>query len=408
MKFEEAVNYLYSLINYEYKPGYVNFLEPFLKFLDLMGNPHKKVQNPILVVGTKGKGSTSALITAALSDFKTGLYTSPHLVDVRERITVNFKKIPKTRFSRYVEILKPNVRKRGIRTYFELLTTMAFMYFSEEKTQFNVFEAGLGGRLDATNVLDQKITVITPIDLDHTSILGDTVEKIAREKAAVIKNSNPVVTLQYNESALKVIESRCKQTDAPLIVVEKPRIFKTGEEGTEVIIDGKRIYSPLAGKFQASNMALAYHTLKVLGFDNVDFSEVKLRGRFDIKHIEGSKVIVDVAHNEISLRTFFDSYFAIFKDKPYTIFGVSRDKNIGSMIEIIRENSRSVVLTGSSVPRTIDPETLLEIARRHKLNVSGVFNSPCQALQYLLDNHINITIVVIGSFYVAGDLYKCI
>ncbi len=408
MNFEEAVNYLYSLINYEYKPGYVSSLEPFREFLSLVGNPHSRVKNPILVVGTKGKGSTAALIISALADFKTGLYTSPHLVDIRERIRINFEKIPEDTFAKYVEILKPYVRKRGVRTYFELLTTMAFMYFADEQTTFNVFEAGLGGRLDATNVLDQKITVITPIDLDHTNILGDTIEKIAAEKAAVIKNSNPVVTLQYHENALRVIEEFAERAGAPLIVVKRPERFKTDENGTELVIDGKNIHSPLVGRFQASNMTLAYFALKTLGFENVDFSRVELKGRFDIKKVGSNKVIIDVAHNKISLREFFDSYFDIFSVKPHVIFGVSRDKDIDSMLEIIRKNAESIILTGSSVPRTLEPESLFKIAKKHNLNVSGMFNSPCQALQYLFDNYINIIIVVLGSFYVAGDVYRCI
>ncbi len=410
MNFEEAVNYLFSLINYEYKSGYVSSLSPFKEFLDSIGNPQLTVENPVLVVGTKGKGSTSALITSALisNGLKTGLYTSPHLVDIRERITINFSKIPEHRFTKYVEILKPHVSGKGVRTYFEILTTIAFKYFSDENTEFNIFEAGLGGRLDATNVLNQKATVITPIDLDHTNILGNTIEKIAAEKAAVIKNPNPVITLQYHDRALDVIREFTRKARAPLTVVRLPENFKTSEEGTEVVLDGKRIFSPLVGKFQAANMALAYFTLKTLGFEDIDFTGVKLAGRFDIRELRGNKVVIDVAHNEISIRQFFDSYFDIFSKKPYVIFGVSRDKKIDPMIKIIKENAESVVLTGSSVPRTLEPEHLYRIAQKHGLPVSAVFNSPCEALQYLFDNYINIIIVVIGSFYVAGDVYKCI
>ena len=410
MNFEEAERFLYSLINYEYKPGYVSSLKPFKDFLETVGNPQEDIKNPILIVGTKGKGSTAALITAGLvsKGYRVGLFTSPHLVDIRERIRINFDPIPVKKFASYVEAIRPFIRGDGVRTYFEVLTAIAFKYFSDENVDFAVFEAGLGGRLDATNVLNQIATAITPIDLDHTRILGDTVKKIAREKAAVIKNQAPVVTLQYHDEAVEVIRERAKEIGAPLLVVTPPEVTRIGLEGTEITCNSRIISSPLKGKFQAVNMAIACNLLDLLGIVGFNFDGVRLRGRFDVIQKGSNTVIVDSAHNKISLKSFFESYFELFKDKPVVLFGVSRDKAISDMLEILRRNSRAIYLTGSSVPRIMSPTRLKEIAESSGIHVSAIFERSCDGLQFLNENFINTKIVVIGSFYVAGDAYKCL
>ncbi len=410
MNFEEAVSYLYSLINYEYRPGYVDSLKPFREFLKEIGDPQKSLKSPILIVGTKGKGSTASLVTSALisNGYKVGLYTSPHLVDIRERIRINFSMIPEERFARYVEIIKPHVKSDGVRTYFEVLTAISFLYFLDENVDFTVLEAGLGGRLDATNVVDQILTVITPIDLDHTKILGDTVDKIAAEKAAVIKNSNPVVTFQYHDEAFQVIRDVARQINAPLYVVDSPGIIDVSKSGTRIYIEGDVIFSPLVGRFQAVNMAVAYKALKLLKVEKIDFSKIELRGRFDIVKKNSKTIVIDSAHNKVSLKEFFNSYFEIFREKPYVIFGVSRDKNIEEMLKILKNNAEEVVLVGSSVPRTMEPELLNDIATEIGIKVAGVYKKPCDALQFLITNKENKVIAVIGSFYVAGDIYKCL
>ena len=410
MNFEEAERFLYSLINYEYRPGYVASLEPFKDFLKTLGNPHESVRNPILVVGTKGKGSTAALITAGLvsKGYKVGLFTSPHLVDIRERIQINFNLIPEGKFADYVEEIRPFIKGDGVRTYFEVLTAIAFKYFLDENVDFAVFEAGLGGRLDATNVLNQIATAITPIDLDHTRILGNTVKKIAQEKAAVIKNAGPVVTLQYHEEAVEVIKKRAAEMGAPLQVISPPDIISVNLEGTEIKCNSRNIFSPLKGRFQAVNMAIACHLLNLLGVENFNFEGVRLRGRFDVIPMDSNTVIVDAAHNEISLKSFFESYFELFNDKPVVLFGVSRDKEVGKMLNVLRLNSRAIYLTGASVPRIMPPQELKEIASSSGIRISAVFERPCDGLQFLNENLINTKIVVIGSFYVAGDVYRCL
>ena len=410
MNFEEAERFLYSLINYEYKPGYVSSLEPFKDFLKTIGNPQENIKNPILIVGTKGKGSTAALITAGLASkgYRVGLFTSPHLVDIRERIQINFNLIPEEKFASYVEAIKPFIKGDGVRTYFEVLTAIAFKYFSDENVDFAVFEAGLGGRLDATNVLNQIATAITPIDLDHTRILGDTVEKIAREKAAVIKNRAPVVTLQYHDEAVEIIRERAEEMRAPLLVLKLPKVTRIGLEGTEIECNSRVISSPLKGKFQAVNMTIACNLLDLLGIHGFNFRSVKLRGRFDVIQKGSNTVIVDSAHNEISLKSFFESYFELFKDKPVVLFGVSKDKAIDDMLGILSKNSKAIYLTGASVPRIMSPTRLEKIAESSGIHIPAIFERPCDGLQFLNENFINTKIVVIGSFYVAGDAYKCL
>ena len=410
MNFEEAVSYLYSLINYEYKPGYVDSLEPFKGFLKQIGEPQKFLKSPILVVGTKGKGSTASLIASALisNGYKVGLYTSPHLVDIRERIKINFSMIPQDRFAYYVDRLKSLVKSNGVRTYFEVLTAISFLYFLDENVDFTILEAGLGGRLDATNVVNQVLTVITPIDLDHTKILGDTIEKIATEKAAVIKDSHPSVTFQYHDNSLQVIKKRAEEFNAPLHIVKMPEIVELSKQGTKIVIESKTIFSPLVGRFQAVNMAIAYKSLRILGIDKIDLSKIELKGRFDIIRRKSKTIVIDSAHNTVSLKEFFNSYFEIFSEKPDVIFGVSKDKNIKEMLEILKNNVENVVLVGSSVPRTIDPELLYNKARKMGVKILSVYKKPCDALRFLIMNKGSHTIVVIGSFYVAGDVYKCL
>lgn len=412
MDFKEAQDFLYSLIDYEKKKTYVESLDPFREFLQRIGNPHHYLKNPILIVGTKGKGSTSHFISYGLNSlgYKVGLYTSPHLTDMRERIKINGEKIPEDRFTYYISKLKPFIeKKRGMRTVFETLTSMAFLYFLDEDVDFCVLEAGLGGRLDATNVVNQILTVITPISFDHTHILGKKIYQIAREKSAVIKNQNPTVSAPQHLYAMEVIKNAAKKQKSPLYVLGKDAKFEIKRLSLNEIeiyyrgIQIKKVFkSFLTGKFQAKNMALAALALEVLGLKEFNFQETKIEGRFEIL-MKRPLLIVDGAHNTLSIKSSLDSMKKIAGEYFSLIFGINKDKEVKKIVKlIIASNPSYVYLTKADTPRAMSPEELELIFLNFGFSKVKSFSQPFEALKAALSREDKI--LVTGSFYLAGEI----
>jgi len=412
MDFKEAQDFLYSLIDYEKKKTYVESFDPFREFLQRIGNPHHYLKNPVLIVGTKGKGSTSHFISYGLNSlgYKVGLYTSPHLVDIRERIKINGEKIPEDKFAYYISKLKPFIeRKRGMRTVFETLTSLAFLYFLDEQVDFCVLEAGLGGRLDATNVVNQILTVITPISFDHTHILGKKIYQIAREKSAVIKNQNPTVSAPQHLYAMQVIKNATKEHKSPLYVLGKDAKFeikKLSLNATEIYYRGiqiKKVFkSFLPGKFQAKNMALAALALEVLGFEGFNFQETKIEGRFEIL-MKQPLLIVDGAHNALSIKSSLDSMKRIAGEYFSLIFGINKDKEVKKIVKlIIASNPSYVYITKADTPRAMSPHEIELIFLNYGFSKVKSFSHPFEALKAALSRENKI--LVTGSFYLAGEI----
>lgn len=417
MNFKEAQDFLYSLIDYEKKPGLPHDLEGFKKFLKEIGSPQEELREVIHIVGTKGKGSCGAHLTAGLTSVgkKVGLFTSPHLIDIRERITINFEKIPEEKFADYVERLSFYAKgKRGIRTVFEILTATALLYFRDEKVDVAIFEAGVGGRLDATNVFEDKVTIITPISFDHTNILGNSLQSIAKEKAAVINEGGKVFTSEQEIEVFDVIKSFIRDRNAELIVLREQvpyRVDKVDLKGTETTVkflnNSHSFFTPLLGRFQAQNVALAAACLWGTGYSSFSFDGVSLRGRLEVLS-ESPYLALDGAHNPYAMRFLIDSVEEIFPYKNLiVVFGASKDKDISRMIEILAPAVDVLIITRSLNPRACSPWDIAEYAREERISKLKVVEHPQKAIQLALNMADNEDMVLVtGSFYLVGDILK--
>jgi len=386
MDYSQAEQYLHSFVDYETIPG-ISFasadysLEHVKELLHRLGNPHLAART-VHIAGTKGKGSIAAMIARVLtvSGYRTGLYTSPHLHDLRERIRVNGSLILEEEFASLMTELKPCFeamsRDSTCRqlTFFEALTVLAFDYFSKRQTDFQVLEVGLGGRLDATNVAEPEVCVITPISLEHTQVLGDSLEKIAYEKAGIIKTGSLVVSSPQPEEVARVIDDVCHQRKASLI--------RVGEDVTwhevasdlcqqsftvEAKMSTYQITIPLLGDYQVENAATAVATLEVLaslGFritaEDIarGLAQVDWPGRFQILRHQPI-VLVDGAHNVASTRRLVENINTYFDyDQVFLIIGTSCDKDISGMVKELVALSPQVVVTSSSHPRAASPSAV--------------------------------------------------
>lgn len=413
-RYTQAITYLNSLIDYERTPEKVRSLDHFRHLLEKLGNPHLAL-NCILVAGTKGKGSTAYLIATGLKNhgFKTGLYVSPHIFDYRERIQIDNRWISKSQFSEYLDIVKKyHIEHRGMRTVFETLTAMAFLYFRDNDVDYAVIEVGLGGRLDATNVVDQIMTVFTPIDYDHTNILGNTIEQIAMEKAGVIKNSNPVVSIKQLLPVQKILKDTARKFNAPITFLDTSTIevVENSESGLKFIIDKNRPMSvsiPLRAHFQVKNAALATLALRTIGIKHPDFRGVKVSGRFHIIN-KRPAVVVDSAHNPISILTILDEVEEQFHpERLIVVFAVSRDKDVLKMLEILASRIDVLIVTEYSNPRSMPSNQLFEMTDRFHHIERFVLDNPNMALRKARDiASQNDVILVTGSVYLVSDILK--
>ncbi len=416
MKFEEALELLYRRVNYERTPGFVRDLEPFQKWLAELGNPQQAFSS-ILVAGTKGKGSTAAHIAQALQNagFKTGLYLSPHLVDIRERIQVNGTWIPAETFGRLMDPLAPYLESRsgGFRTFFETLTALAFLYFREEQVDYAVLEVGLGGRLDATNTVDPVAAVFTPISFDHTHILGNTLEAIAREKAGILHGRPVAVSAPQEPEVLRVLQQRAQELGISLRVLRRHnlRILESTLQGSRFELalseEALSLFTPLCGRFQVDNAALAALTLKALGIQPISFEGLSFPGRCQVVDTEPYTVL-DCAHNPFSLRAILDAVQELLEfDHLVPVFAASRDKDIQSMLDILSRWSQVFVLTQFSNPRAASPWDMAELLREVPGVQVKVVQDPVQALALArkLAGPRGLVLAT-GSAYLVGDLLQ--
>jgi dihydrofolate synthase/folylpolyglutamate synthase len=407
--------FLYSLIDYEQTVGYDYDLDSYKVFLDLLGAPHKQLTNVILVGGTKGKGSTAAIINACLisGGYRVGLYSSPHLNRLNERIRVNNRSITDAEIDTYLAKIKPQIStKRGARSFFEALTTIALMYFLERKMDFTILEVGLGGRLDATNASNPSISVITRIGYDHTNLLGTTLSQITNEKAGIIRENGRLITIHQRTDAEKIIKRVAKERNSIIIFADEQnriRVNNMSLTGSHVSITGRigdmSVFLPLAGGHQIENLSIALAVLfemKAMGF-YLDLETImrgiantQLRGRFNIIS-QTPLVIFDCAHNEDSFRALDNNLRAFCIDDFNVIFGTNKDKDISYCLKHIFPKARQVFLVKSDNPRALDPEELLTQAKKHQSRVA-ISASVREALKSASANEAKATLVT-GSFY---------
>lgn len=364
-------------------------LQRIARILEALGNPERKFRS-IHVAGTNGKGSTCALLAAALKEqYVTGLYTSPHLLSARERIQINGHLISEQLFCEAEAAIDQMARKAGEQpTFFERMTAMSFWAFAQAKVEIAVVEVGLGGRLDSTNVIQPLACAITSISLDHCEFLGNTVAQIATEKAGIIKPGTPVVTGWQEPAALIAIAKVASERGAPLIEVRQPFTRKLS----------------LSGKHQTRNAALALATLNASGLnlasDQIEHAFANTRWPCRLEKIPGHPIVIDGAHNPDGMRALVGNLPA---DGPLTfIVGTTKGHDVAGMIEALeplRARIQGVVLTKSRSPRAADPT---ELAKRFAdLAPCEVIEAIPAAIEHALARG-GLTIVA-GSLYVAGE-----
>lgn len=385
-----ALDYLYSFVDYSLKHSSelakADFnLERMMALMGKLGNPQDRY--PIIhVAGTKGKGSVSTLCASALKTggHRTGLYTSPHLLDYCERIQIDSQSISHADLTALVEEIKLVVARIPKLTTFEITTAIAFLYFALQKVDAAVIEVGLGGRLDATNVVMPKVSVITSLSYDHTAVLGDTLGKIASEKAGIIKPGVPVVSAPQKSEALEVLLRVASERNALFTLVGRDITFhpvKHSLDGQSFKVSDLRrqtceveLSLPLLGLHQVENATTAYAAIRQSGLCNSDeaiykgFAEVKWPARFEVVR-RAPPVIFDSAHNEdsfVRLRQALDDYFP---DKlVYLVFGASEDKNIPGMLAEIKPKVKVLFATKAIHPRALEPEKIQEFARQSSIS----------------------------------------
>lgn len=401
LTYDEALDYLYGLIDYSRQPATryaVDFdLGRMQALVDRLGRPHEAYR-VVHVAGTKGKGSTSALIASALSaaGYRTGLYTSPHLQDFTERFWVDGQPMLRDVLAERVAAVRPHMEAVPGITHFEAVTAVALWHFAQEGVDAAVVEVGLGGRLDATNVVQPAVSVITSVSYDHTQLLGNSLGEIAAEKAGIVKAGVSVVSAPQPTEAMTAVERICMQRQAPLIRVGHDWRFAVGsrsldgqdvwiwsaEEQAEMdhFLDSpaavgagawapRRFELPLLGQHQAQNAAVAFAALKCVNDRGLvlpdqaiqrGFREVRWPGRFEVLQRDARlAVVVDSAHNRDSaekLRQTIDDYFP---GRPVVlIFGASNDKDVAGMLDELLPRVRRVVTTQAVHPRAADPDEL--------------------------------------------------
>lgn len=403
MNYRQAEEYLNSFVNYEQIPG-VSYAQPGYS-LEHVGELLRRVGNPQLaakavhIAGTKGKGSVAAMTARGLSTsgFKTGLYTSPHFHTVRERISIDGGLISEDGFadamseiSAFIEPMRGDTAFRQF-TYYEVLTVLGFAFFRKEKVGFQVLEVGLGGRLDATNVVKPLVCIITSVSLDHTQILGDSLEQIALEKAGIIKPGCWVVVAPQPQEAAAVISEVCRENEAKVVQVGKEVTWrKVGGDllHQTLVIDGReksyRVSIPLLGDYQLENATAAVAALEILASEGYVISaddiaeglaEVKWPGRFQILQRE-PMVLIDGAHNVASMSRLVSNIREYFGDKRVlVVFGTSSDKDIRGLVNELVSIGPEVIATRSSQPRAAAPSTLVsEFGKR------GIKAETCESI----------------------------
>jgi len=393
LNYSQAEEYLNSFVNYEQIPG-ISYAQPGYslrhveELLNRMGAPQLAART-IHIAGTKGKGSVATMIAQVLSDsgYKTGLYTSPHLHTLRERISMDGKLISEAEFAAAMAEVKPFIESmrqdstfRQL-TYFEALTALAFAYFKKKRLDFQVLEVGLGGRLDATNVARPVACIITPISLDHTQILGNSLEEIAREKAGIIKPGCRVVLSPQPEEAASVISDICREKEAKVVQVGKDITWHKIDgdlRHQSLVIKGRtskyQVSIPLLGDYQLENAAAAVAALEILASEGFaisaadiaqGFARIKWPGRFQILQ-QHPTVLVDGAHNVASMRGLVRNIKAYFAHKRiFLVFGTSCDKDIPGIINELVSLSPQVIVTRTAHLRAAPLSTLVaEFSKR--------------------------------------------
>lgn len=391
MNYTETLKYIHSLGNFSLPAG----LERIKKALDILGNPQNGFKS-IHIAGTNGKGSVTAFVSSVFktAGYKTGSFISPYIIDFRERIQINGEFISEEALCLYAQrVIDTGV----VLTEFEFITSLAFLYFKEQKIDILVCETGLGGRLDATNVLENVVcAVIAKIGLDHTEILGDTLEKIAEEKCGILRNCPTITTPNQPEKALNVIRDKAKE----LII---PDINKCEVDNNTYIYKGEKFEISLLGDFQIENSLVAIETVRNSGFD-IPYNVIceGLKNTFFPARLEvissSPIVLLDGAHNPDGALVLAKE-LSKFKEKPVAIIGMMADKNIDEVLKLtLKHCSSAIAVSVPDMPRSMKARELCAKAEKYSECITA------ESLEEALVLAEEKPLAVFGSLYLAGSI----
>ncbi|MDX2129574.1 MAG: folylpolyglutamate synthase/dihydrofolate synthase family protein [Chloroherpetonaceae bacterium] len=433
MTYQDSLDFLFPLHRFGIKPG----LETITQLCKKIGKPEDRLGKVIHIAGTNGKGSTASMIASICQEagFKTGLYTSPHLSDFKERIRINGEKISEEKVAFLTEQLKDKAIELQA-TFFEVTTAMAFKHFAEENVEISVIEVGLGGKYDATNIVSPFISVITPIGFDHMEQLGDSLEKIASEKAGIIKHNTPVVISTQNLEALEVLFRTAKERKSKAILssavtgvsishesLEKLRFHISWNKGG--VHDGGYygLEVPFIGHFQAENARVSVivaELLKIeeaairLGLQNVK-KNTGHRARLELLR-KNPYIMLDVSHNEHgiehSLQTLYNHRHQF--NRVIVIFGAMKDKEPIKMIKHLSYFANEIHFVVPKVTRALTDDELKSLLSQDELSEQtispdkikfsgGVSDAVRNASAAAIENDL---ILITGSFYVASEVLE--
>ena len=404
----KGIKYLDSLKNSK-KPGINNLF----KILSYLNNPQNLLKNKVIISGTNGKGTVAQILNRIYIDggYKVGLYTSPHLLNINERIKINDKKITFPNLNKYINIIiKATKRIKVNLSYFELLTAVSILYFSKAKNDINIFEVGLGGRFDATNVIKSKIGIITNVEMDHMEYLGDTIEKITYEKIGIINNESTLIT-SVRPRSIRTIRKYCKENDTKIFRLNNDFHVESKNNQNQYISGKNKINfkTKLEGAHQLNNISVALKTTEVikdLYKLNVNKNQIIKSvknvgnpGRYEVIS-DNPILIIDVSHNVHSIQTLIKNFQLKNPDKKVNILlGMLKEKNPIKCINLLLKIAKKIYLTEVPNPRTFDPNKVLELLKNKR--ISYISNDEIPALLNKKDDFI-----LTGSIYLIGSLIK--
>lgn len=426
MNYNEAMEFLNSTSKFGMKPG----LERIRELMRVLGNPQEGLKY-IHIAGTNGKGSTTAMLSSILASagYKVGMFTSPFIECFEERVQINNENIPKERVGEYFALIKEACDKIkeefGQVTYFEIVTALGFMYFKDEGIDIGVIEVGLGGRFDATNIIDPILTIITSISYDHTGILGETLGEIAFEKAGIIKKDIPLVLYPQKQEAEKVIVQAAEKNGAQitkvsseeLVLEELDKSMKVKPVQKLRRRDGLIIETPLLGSHQIINTGVVLKAIEVLnsmGYDvktediTKGIKTVFWPGRMEMIKYE-PRMVIDGAHNIDAIRKLRENLRSYYEyDKLILMVGMLSDKDVEEMSRIIAGEAHEIFVLQPINYRAKDGDELRECIASYNPNVKYIKDYTKAIKEAVEKAGENDLIVATGSFYLIGEIRRIV